>query len=109
MGINNKQFLLNQIIWIGTISSVICSDSRSLRFAQYLYSKDNDQKDERRKRCRSKGRGVFGPGLGSDKLKYYCMNCGAQHTQAVCPKCGSKMWILDSSWIIAHERILRWS
>jgi hypothetical protein len=24
-------------------------------------------------------------------LKYYCMSCGTQHTQASCPKCGSKM------------------
>lgn len=35
--------------------------------------------------------GIFGSGIGSDKLKYYCMNCSAQHSQAACPKCGSKM------------------
>ena len=37
------------------------------------------------------GGGIFGSGVGSDKLKYYCMNCGAQHNQVACPKCGSKM------------------
>ena len=35
--------------------------------------------------------GIFGSGFSSDKLKYYCMNCGEQHSQAACPKCGSKM------------------
>lgn len=38
-----------------------------------------------------KGLGMFGSGIGSGKLKYYCMNCGAQHNQNACPKCGSKM------------------
>ena len=37
------------------------------------------------------GGGIFGSGLGSGKLKYYCMNCGTQHSQLACPKCGSKM------------------
>jgi hypothetical protein len=37
------------------------------------------------------GEGFFGPGLSSGELKYYCMNCGAQHSHAACPKCGSKM------------------
>jgi hypothetical protein len=38
-----------------------------------------------------KGLGIFGSGIDAAKLKYYCMNCGAQHNQLVCPKCGSKM------------------
>ena len=29
--------------------------------------------------------------FGDNSLKYYCMNCGTQHKQASCPKCGSKM------------------
>ncbi len=24
-------------------------------------------------------------------LKYYCISCGAQHKEAECPKCGSKV------------------
>ncbi len=33
-----------------------------------------------------------GGGNNNDsKLKYYCMSCEAQHKQAECPKCGSKM------------------
>src|SRR5438094_9707146 len=37
------------------------------------------------------GGGIFGSGFGSGKLKYYCMNCGAQHNQDACSKCGSKL------------------
>ena len=35
------------------------------------------------------GSSIFG-GLGGYN-KYYCMNCGTQHNQTACPKCGSKM------------------
>lgn len=40
-----------------------------------------------------RGGSIFGSGFGgsSGKLNYYCMNCGAQHNQLACPKCGSKM------------------
>jgi hypothetical protein len=27
----------------------------------------------------------------SNSLKYYCMNCGKEHREIACPKCGSKM------------------
>ncbi len=40
---------------------------------------------------RSIGTGLFGFGSGGSSLKYYCINCGTQHNQAACPKCGSKM------------------
>ena len=28
---------------------------------------------------------------GQSKVKYYCMNCGLEHREIACPKCGSKM------------------
>jgi hypothetical protein len=39
---------------------------------------------------------LFSRGNGSrvvsnGALKYYCISCGAQHKQAACPICGSKM------------------
>jgi rubrerythrin len=34
---------------------------------------------------------MFGSSQNSSSLKYYCMNCGTQHKQIACPKCGSKM------------------
>jgi hypothetical protein len=33
-----------------------------------------------------KGLGIFNPGIGSGKLKYYCMTCGVQHNQLACPR-----------------------
>ncbi len=35
------------------------------------------------------GRNV-GNGSGYSPLKFYCMNCGNEHKDIVCPKCGSK-------------------
>jgi hypothetical protein len=35
------------------------------------------------------GSSMFGGRGGYNK--YYCMNCGTQHNQLECPKCGSKM------------------
>lgn len=29
--------------------------------------------------------------FGLKPVKYYCINCGTQHNQRECPKCGSKM------------------
>jgi hypothetical protein len=28
---------------------------------------------------------------GQSQIKYYCMNCGYEHREIACPKCGSKM------------------
>ena len=29
-------------------------------------------------------------GMGYSPIKYYCMNCGHEHKENACPKCGSK-------------------
>jgi hypothetical protein len=31
-----------------------------------------------------------GAGMGYSQIKYYCMNCGYEHKENACPKCGSK-------------------
>lgn len=31
-----------------------------------------------------------GGGIGYSPIKYYCMNCGYEHKENACPKCGSK-------------------
>jgi len=31
-----------------------------------------------------------GGGMGYSPIKYYCMNCGYEHKENECPKCGSK-------------------
>jgi rubrerythrin len=38
--------------------------------------------------------GSFSSSMSGDQsrqLKYYCMNCGKEHREVVCPNCGSKM------------------
>ena len=70
-----------------SIPSFIGCHNSSLHIVQFLYEKVNDEKNGRG----TGTSGIFGSGIGSDKLKYYCMNCGTQHRQAACPKCGSKM------------------
>ncbi|NAL78874.1 hypothetical protein [Nitrososphaera sp. AFS] len=97
MGINNKQFLLNQIIWIGISLGISIIISILLPFPISLVAivgvfilLSFYMRKIKMKRMGS-GEGIFGSGIGSDKLKYYCMNCGSQHCQAACPKCGSQM------------------
>jgi len=43
------------------------------------------------RRIMMKRMGGGGGNNNDSKLKYYCMSCEAQHKQAECPKCGSKM------------------
>ena len=31
-----------------------------------------------------------GAGMGYSPIKFYCMNCGYEHKENSCPKCGSK-------------------
>ena len=99
MGINNKQFLLNQIIWIGISLGISIAISILLPFpislvvivGIFILLSMYMRKIAMKRMGTGTGGGIFGSGFGSSKLKYYCMNCGAQHSQAACPKCGSKM------------------
>jgi hypothetical protein len=36
-------------------------------------------------------RSFSNPQAGYSPLKYFCMNCGNEHREISCPKCGSKM------------------
>jgi len=98
MGINNKQFLLNQLMWIGISLGISLAISIILPFPISLVAiiaifvlLSMYLRKIMMKRMGAGGGGIFGSGIGSGKLKYYCMNCGAQHNQVACPKCGSKM------------------
>ena len=35
-------------------------------------------------------RNSSGIGMGHSPIKFYCMNCGYEHKESACPKCGSK-------------------
>jgi len=99
MDINNKQFLLNQIIWIGISLGISIAISIILPFpislivivGVFILLSMYMRKIVVNRMGAGKGLGIFGSGIGGGKLKYYCMNCGAQHNQVACPKCGSKM------------------
>lgn len=102
---NNKQFALNQLIWIGISIGVSFAISRILPFPislvaiigvflllGFLMRSNAMRKIGMRSRDQS---GIFGsinPGTSGDRaLRYYCLSCGTQHNQIECPKCGSKM------------------
>jgi hypothetical protein len=103
MSSDNKQFLMNQLVWMGisigislTLSvlipfpiSIVAIIGTFLLLNFYL-----------RRRMIAKmgginntmmGTGMFGPTSTYGPMKYYCMSCGTRHKQRACPKCGSKM------------------
>jgi cobalamin synthase len=97
MSSNNKKFILNLILWLGVSLGISFAIAMILPFPislvvifgvfvlfnLYL----------RRKMMRKTG-SMTGSIFGSSdnfSLKYYCMNCGTQHSKSACPKCGSKM------------------
>ena len=100
MGINNRVFLLNQLIWIGVSLGISIAISIILPFpvsfiviiGVFLLLSVYMKKLMMKRMSTGKGAaGIFGSGIGSNKLRYYCMNCGEQHSQIACPRCGSKM------------------
>ena len=98
MGINNKGFLLNQLMWIGISLGISIAISIILPFpislvviiGVFILLSMYIRKRMMKRMGAGRG-GIFGSAIASGKLKYYCMNCGAQHSQDACPKCGSKM------------------
>jgi hypothetical protein len=82
MGINNKQVLLNQTIWIGISLGISIAISIILPFpvslvvivGVFILLSMYMRKIMMKKICSGTG-GIFGSGIGSGKLKYYCMNC----------------------------------
>jgi hypothetical protein len=104
----NKQFLLNQIVWLvislGTslTISILVPFPISLVAIIGIFSLLN-LLFMRRRMITKMGMGMGG-GLSRLRssssssstfrdisLKYYCMSCGIQHKQASCPECGSNM------------------
>lgn len=105
MSANNKQFLFNQIIWMGISIGISLAISVILPFPISLLAIIGIfillNYYMRKRMMRRMGMGGGGIGMfgsmspssmfGDNSLKYYCMSCGTQHKQAACPKCGSKM------------------
>ena len=104
---NNKQFLLNQMIWIGVSIGISLTISILVPFPLSLvaivgifillnfYIRD---RMIRKMGVGDSGVGIFGSMssssssmFGNGILKYYCMSCGTKHREAACAKCRSKM------------------
>lgn len=98
---SNKQFFMNQLVWIGISFAISITISMLLPFPISLVAIVGTflllNYYLRRRMMSRIGNasilsGMFSPTLANGgSLKYYCMNCGKQHRQAACPKCGSKM------------------
>ncbi|HEY6164643.1 MAG TPA: hypothetical protein VIW25_07010 [Nitrososphaeraceae archaeon] len=92
---NNKDFLLQQLMWIGISLGISFAVSWFIPFPYSLpiimavfillslYM--------RKRALRRMGVSGTSSMFGNSSLNYYCMSCGTKHNQAACPKCGSKM------------------
>ena len=100
---NNKQFLFNQIIWMGISFSISIAISMLVPFPISLvnimgvFILLNFYMRNRMMRKMGIGSGMLFGSMSSNStygdsaVRYYCMRCGTQHKQVSCPKCGSKM------------------
>jgi len=99
MSIDNRQFFVNQLIWIGISLGISLAISIILPFpvslvviiSVFILLSTYLRKIMIRRIGAGKGLGILNPGIGSGKVKYYCMSCETQHNQLACPRCGSKM------------------
>jgi hypothetical protein len=98
---NNKQFLMNQLMWIGISIGISLAISMLVPFPFSLVAiigifilLNFYMRKRMMRRMGIGGAGMFGSMssmFGDNSLNYYCMSCGTKHREAACPKCGSKM------------------
>jgi hypothetical protein len=101
----NKQFLIQQLIWMGVSIVISLTISVLLPFPISLvtivgvFLLLNFYLRNRMLKTNGAGIGIFGatpqPSSSSShvitSLNYYCMSCGTKHRKIACPRCGSKM------------------
>ena len=93
---NNRDFLLQQLMWIGISLGISLAISIFVPFpyslaiimAVFILLSFYMRKRALRRMGIS---GTTTTMFGNSSLNYYCMSCGTKHNQAACPKCGSKM------------------
>jgi hypothetical protein len=104
---NNKQFIINQLMWLGIslgisiVISMLVPFPISLVTIIGVFILLNFYMRKRMMKRMGIGGGGGGIGMfgslssstmfGDSSLKYYCMTCGTPHKQIACPNCGSKM------------------
>ena len=101
----NKQFQINQLVWLGISFSISITISMLIPFPISLvvivgtflllnfYPRRRMMARMGSLNATTIMGGMFSPtaAYSSTPLKYYCMNCATQHKQVACPKCASKM------------------
>lgn len=101
----NKQFHINQLVWLGISFGISITISMLIPFPISLvvivatvlllnfYLRRRMMARMSSLNASSIMSGMFSPtaAYSSSPMKYYCMSCGTQHKQVACPKCGSKM------------------
>ena len=99
---NNKQFLMNQMMWFTISIAISITISLLLPFpislaviiGVFILLNFYMRKMMMRRMGMGGAGGMFGSMssmFGDNSLNYYCMSCGTKHKEAACPKCGSKM------------------
>jgi hypothetical protein len=102
---NNKQFILNQLLWIGISFGISLAISLLLPFpvslaailGVFILLNMYMRRIMLRRMSSAGATGIFGSmspifsSNNSSSLKYYCISCGTQHKEIACPGCGSKM------------------
>ena len=108
---NNKQFFINQLVWIGISFGIILIISLLLPFPISLVAifgifilRNMYRRRSMMKRISytTEAAGMFGSTSSmfsssssninnGSSLKYYCIRCGGEYKEAVYPKCASKM------------------
>src|ERR671933_1579013 len=97
---NNKQFLMNQMMWfaisiaISITISILLPFPISLVTIMGVFILLNFYMRNRMMRKMGIGSGMLFGSMSSNSMfghsavRYYCMSCGTQHKQVSCPKCG---------------------
>jgi hypothetical protein len=91
----NKQFHINQLVWLGISFGISITISMLIPFPISLavivgtFLLLNFYLRKRMGSFNAIMGGMFSPTTAySGSPKYYCMSCGTQHKQVACPKCG---------------------
>jgi hypothetical protein len=97
---DNKQFLMQQMLWIGISLGISITISMIVPFPFSLviiigiFILLNFYMRNRMMKKMGTGMGMFGSfssPFAGNSVNYYCMSCGTKHREAACPRCGSKM------------------
>ena len=107
---NDKQFLLNQLKWMGVYIAIgvgialvlpfpislagalgaflLLNYIRARRMLKRAGMKNMKEFFKSLSASSSSSSTTYG---GYSPIKYYCMSCGKEHKEIACPNCGSKM------------------